>query len=195
MYSAVNAKDAQQKRLPNGKGNAQVQRFIRAFDELRWDGRSRNGRRVFPTMVGVEMDEILTQKEAMGHVLSTTGLIPDQFFFCTACGSFTGKRAQKLAKECVGKSTTSKPLKLLIEGRHPYKGTWLDTRPRRVTKRDAGHLQLFGEAMPADMAALRDVEMSDAVLSPAEAREVDCLKPFMATLIVGTPPPFPCTED
>ena len=71
-----------------------VRGFIRAFDALRWDGMHRRGRRVYPTMVGVEMDDILTQKEAMGHVLHTVGLVPDRFFYCTACGSFTGKRAQ-----------------------------------------------------------------------------------------------------
>ena len=76
-----------------------------------------------------------------------------------------------------------------------FYGQSLDTLPRRVTRRDAGHLQHFGEAMPADMAALRDVEMSDAVMSPAEARAADWPNPSLVCMNVDTLPHTPCIDD
>ena len=106
-----------------------------------------------------------------------------------------GQESAKLAKWCTGKTKLSKCMKLLIEGRHPYNGTWLSTIPRRVTKRDAGHLQVFGNAMPCDMAALRDVEMSDAIMSPSEARAAHWPNPSLMCMNVDTLPQTHCTED
>ena len=131
----------------------------------------------------------------MGHVMFTAGLQPKQFFWCTACGSYTGKRAQKLAKWCTGRTNMGKCMNLLVQGRHPYDGTWLDTKPRRVTKRDAGYLHSTGNALPSSIAALREVESLDVTMSSTEARVAHGPNPSLMCITVDTIPHLPCIDD
>ena len=145
---AADARSRQQKKPLRGQSYTEVNRFINAFDSLRWDGNQRAGRRIYSIMRQLELDETLAQDDAMGHVLYTAGLRPRQLFWCTACGGFFGATAQKLAKHCTGGYSKQPTIENLIKGVHPYEGVMLDTQPRRVTRRDAGISDWTGGGSP-----------------------------------------------
>ena len=120
----------------------------------------------------------------MGHVMFTAGLLPSQYFWCTACGGYSGQRIQKLARQCSGTYVPNAPVEKLILALHPYANVMLATPPRRVTRRDAG---VYGNL--ADGSPTATVEYFNAHGDDTLARlHVGSGKHVCSTDTVGCPP-------
>ena len=108
------------------------------------------GTRFLPRQRDLEMSDGLPTHAAMGHHIMTVGLRPEQYFWCDLCSAYTSQRAQKLTRECDRVARTVPAVEQLRKGCDPCTGVALDTRPRRLCKRDVGTKLWSGEGQPDD---------------------------------------------
>ena len=97
-----------------------------------------NRRRLIPLSLYSEYDEPLPTDLSLGHHMMTCGLGEEQFFWCNLCCAYSGDRVRKLAKPCDRTIRNVPAVNKLRDGVHPWKGTAMTTRARRMVKADVG---------------------------------------------------------
>ena len=127
------------------------------------------------------MEDELPQESAMGHRMYVVGMRPNQFFYCEKCGGYTGSRVQKLAAQCQHQRQISQQVMNLMNGLHPTNGMRLDTMPRRMTKRDTGHLTWCGTGAPDATYNAYVLEGSEAVHLSGDSADSPQSPPHIVT--------------
>ena len=141
-------------------------------------GEPRRGVRYIPRQVVPELSETLPTSASLGHHMMTAGVRPQQFFWCELCSAYTGQRVRKLVHECDRVSRSVPAVEALRKGRNPYTDTALDTRPRRLCKRDVGSYQWSGEGRPDDNVEVCSVQ--------ARSYPGDDLVPLSAVVVLAS---------
>ena len=124
--------------------------YVDVFNRAVGKKRASPGARFLPRHLDLEMSDGLPTHAAMGHHMMTVGLRPKQYFWCDLCSAYTSQRAQKLTKDCDRVVRTVPAVELLRKGCDPCTGANLDTKPRRLCKRDVGTRLWSGEGQPDD---------------------------------------------
>ena len=134
------------------RGSAAERAYLDSFRaNMTSDDSGDRGARFLPRRNAFELSEGLPSDIATGRIIMTAGLYKDEVFWCNLCSAYSGRRVQKLKKQCDRKVRRFLAVESHRNGINPNTGLPFGiVLPSRLCKHDVGTCHWSGEGQPDD---------------------------------------------